>query len=216
MYKLVAGVRSGGTVYELDNVAVIAQENPYSFYLPSSQVISQLKPGDHAKLMFLKETSDQFTERMWVQITSIDGDTFTGKLDNDPHWLKLIKCGDEVTFEACHIMDTTLNDPVAHISQKYTAKCVVTNRVMEMGECHYLDRTSPMDEQDSGFAFIHRDDTQEDIDDPLRSQFISIGRVLDSLHSVPPSLLKCLATTRRNGNFEKDSRGAFKFVRNNG
>lgn len=46
---------------------------------------------------------------MWVKITNINGDNFTGILDNDPYCLKSVKCGDEIIFKTENIIDTYLN-----------------------------------------------------------------------------------------------------------
>lgn len=42
-------------------------------------------------------------ERMWVKITNIESGNFTGILNNDPYYLKSIRCGDTITFKAENI-----------------------------------------------------------------------------------------------------------------
>lgn len=91
--------------WHLENVRQIAREHPDTFYVPSMKIIRSLKKGDIVKLMFINEKQGQFhAERMWVIITQIKGDNFTGELDNDPYEIQNLKAGDEIHFKSRHIM----------------------------------------------------------------------------------------------------------------
>lgn len=59
----------------LDNVYELNKEAPYTFYLPSSNILGELKVGDLVKLIFVtkSEEDDGFHgERMWVAITEMN------------------------------------------------------------------------------------------------------------------------------------------------
>jgi hypothetical protein len=79
---------------------------------PARGKIAKLKRGVYAKLVFrfakeVAERKDGQCERMWVRIDNYDEETevFTGTLDNDPHHVGGIACGDSVSFHASHIAE---------------------------------------------------------------------------------------------------------------
>jgi len=53
--------------------------------------------GKFVKRSFRTET--ELIEHMWVKVVSVDGDTITGILENDPLFVKGLVCGDEITVE---------------------------------------------------------------------------------------------------------------------
>ncbi len=71
-------------------------QHPLTFHIPTLEQIEALQPGDFVKLIF------EDRERMWVKITSREGDEFTGVLNNDPVIVDM-KCGDKVLFYSRHI-----------------------------------------------------------------------------------------------------------------
>lgn len=93
--------------YYLENAFELNREYPDTFKIPPQKEIDSLKPDDYVKLIFTEENAA--AERMWVKITNINGDNFTGILDNDPYSLKSVKCGDEIIFKTDNIIDTYLN-----------------------------------------------------------------------------------------------------------
>jgi hypothetical protein len=80
---VLAVFHNGGIVqkrsWRLGGAQKIADEFPYTFYKPSKEVVSQLKEGNQAKLIFEFESDvpeapraeRMWAERMWVEITSI-------------------------------------------------------------------------------------------------------------------------------------------------
>lgn len=89
----------------------IAQNKNYpdSYHIPDAAHIAQLKVGDFAKLDF--QYSEKYptpqgvyinTERMWIEITQINGHQFSGKIYVCPINPNL-KLGQPVDFEAKHI-----------------------------------------------------------------------------------------------------------------
>jgi len=82
---------------------------PDTFWIPSEADRRSIKLGYLVKLMFAVPDSENDddgvgAERMWVSVTTIAGDTFTGALANSPFFLNDIKFGDEVMFEPKHII----------------------------------------------------------------------------------------------------------------
>lgn len=168
--------------WSLENAQVIADEFPYTFYKPSQQVVSQLRPGNQAKLIFTFESSDPETpraERMWVEITEISDNGFRGYLDNDPAYIQDLKYQDTLEFEECHIIDTDLEDPVPSITEKYIKRCFVTNSVLYDGKpVGYLYREDPDYDDDSGWRFTAGDETDEYMENADNSSYVSLGAVL--------------------------------------
>ena len=123
------------TIWYLDDARELVEQAPYTFYIPSPEVIAMLQPGDEVKLIFRFDEDDDddggeeiAVERMWVRITEIDGDDFRGELDNQPVAIPELQLGDEIEFSSYHIIDTQLVDPVPNLAHRYAAHCFVTSR----------------------------------------------------------------------------------------
>lgn len=80
---------------------------PETFGIPTKEEVEGIKDGDYVKVGFEEEGKQ--TERMWVQVTSIQDSVFAGILDNDPVQLDTVKYRDVVTFEAKHILSILYN-----------------------------------------------------------------------------------------------------------
>lgn len=95
--------------FELDNTESIHADHPQKFWIPSKEKRKSLKSGELVKLIFHMLEDDNFTaisvERMWVEITDVRPSFYIGKLDNDPSGSKCLKHGQEVIFQAIHIID---------------------------------------------------------------------------------------------------------------
>lgn len=91
-------------------------EYPDSFWVPSTDDLDLLEPGDSVKLMFEMKGKPRFREdsmsgeRMWVRVTSISGDTFEGELANYPIVFNHLGSGDRVRFGRRHIIDFIYRD----------------------------------------------------------------------------------------------------------
>lgn len=168
--------------WRLDDAAIIAAENPFTFYKPSAEAIALLRAGNLVKLIFAFDSNDPKApraERMWVRIERIAGDRYSGKLDNDPRYIKDVKLGDSVDFESRHIIQTDISDPVADLTKPYWAKCFVTHRVLYDGvRVGYLYRELPDDEADSGWRMTAGDECDDYMNDPNNSSFVALGSVL--------------------------------------
>lgn len=160
----------------------LADEYPYTFHKPSSKVVGLLKSADEAKLIFRFDSDDPEApnaERMWVEITKTSGREFEGVLDNEPQYIKDLKCGDRVTFKEKHIIQVSIDDPVPSKTDKYLPMCFATRRIMNDGQrIGYLYREEPDRDEDSGWRFMCGDESQEYMDDSGNISLVSLGAVL--------------------------------------
>lgn len=178
--------------WDLEDAQKIADQFPYTFYKPSREVISLLKVGNFAKLIFGFKSDDSEApraERMWVKITDVTDGRFTGYLDNDPAYIKDLKYKDPVEFLACHIIDTDLDDPVPSVTEKYIKRCFVTHNILYDGRpVGYLYREEPDRDDDSGWRFTAGDETDEYMEDSNNFSYVSLGAVLREDDSILPLL----------------------------
>lgn len=94
--------------YILGDGELLHATYPGSFELADRTERESLAPGNFAKLIFHYHDSDDFTERMWVRVTSVDRDNgilYHGELNNEP-LSDLISMGDKVVFMPQHVIDT--------------------------------------------------------------------------------------------------------------
>lgn len=90
--------------------------HPNTFEIPDAADKRALQVGDFVKLGFTATGDDvrpgfkgDFTERMWVCITSPG----QGRLDNKPSELTCVALGDTVAFEPYHILAIVKADELA-------------------------------------------------------------------------------------------------------
>ena len=83
-------------------------ENPDRFGIPSNEEKAAVRLGDYVKLGFEPvddEADEQCGERMWVEVTKIDGDNFAGKLMNQPFiFAGILHVNMLIEFEKKHII----------------------------------------------------------------------------------------------------------------
>lgn len=95
--------------YRLEDCRRQAKRHPQTFTAPPAAHLAPLKAGSLVQLIFLAASGPNAIgcggERMWVRITSRDGDDFVGELRNTPATLGGLGFGDEVRFEARHVAD---------------------------------------------------------------------------------------------------------------
>ena len=194
--------------WKLEDAQILANDFPYTFYKPSSEVVSRLKEGNEVKLIFEFESNypeEPQAERMWVEIKEIKNGKYIGALDNAPAYIKDLNLGDTVEFEERHIVDTDLDDPIPSITEKYIKRCFVTNRILYKGEkIGYFYREEPDQEDDSGWRFMIGDETDEYMDDSENISYVSLGTVLKEDDSVVEFLESPVNTY-----FERDEKWGF-------
>ncbi len=138
--------------YAIDDPRPIAEGAPYTFFLPSENELLAIEAGDLVKLIFLPvpEGKDWSAERMWVEVTGIDGDQLTGNLANTPLDMPQLSAGDRIRFHRWQIIDLRWGDdrsttpPPAPEPREYWDRCMVDDCVMNgRSLVHYLYREAP-------------------------------------------------------------------------
>ena len=166
----------------LDNVYELNKGAPYTFYLPSSEVLEKLKVGDLVKLIFVSKNEEEdgfHGERMWVVITERNEKKFVGKLNNNPYRLNL-KIGDEISFGIQNICDTEYQDPASKDWDFYfDTKVIVSDDVLEKREFNFMLRDNPTAEGDPGWSILSGYESDDYVNNPKNFQIISIGVILN-------------------------------------
>lgn len=193
--------------WHLENVQEIAKEAPYTFYVPSNELINRLQVGHLVKLMFAndtrRETDQSNAERMWVEITKIDGEHYVGVLDNIPYEIQHLKAGDEIHFQAYHIMSVyNVIDPIPSLAKDYWDKCWTTFDILDgKASIAYLIRDEPIDEQDSGWQILSGDESDEYLNED-NCACVALGTVLNLDDS-----FRALLTADIGSSFVKNEQG---------
>ena len=173
------------TIWYLEDTRELAEAAPYTFYVPSPEVIARLHTGDMVKLIFRYDEDDESGEALWLRLSEIDGDEFIGLLDSSPAATPELQVGDEIEFNVYHIVDTQLDDPVPNIVQQYAPGCYVTRRVYDDEQpVGALYRESPDETEEeipdfSGWNIMAGDEDDDYLDNPDNWVYVSLGSVLD-------------------------------------
>lgn len=169
---------SNKSEFYLEDVMDLNKQFPRTFLIPAKKEIDNLKIGTLVKLIFvMKKTLKNGcnAERMWVKITNIESGNFTGILNNDPYYLKSIKCGDTITFKAENIAAIYVKE--TPFNEKLFA--IITKKALESRQINWVVRTDDLNnEQDSGWQLFFGDETPEYLDDASNSAIVSLENVL--------------------------------------
>ncbi len=108
-------------------------------------------------------------------IQSMNMNTFTGVLDNEPYYLKSIKVVETITFRAeniaCIYKTKTLFD------EKLFA--IITKKALDERQINWVVRSDDLyNEQDSGWQFFYGDEDEQYLEDTNNSKIISLEQVL--------------------------------------
>jgi len=173
------------TIWYLEDARELAEAAPYTFYVPSPEVIARLRPGDMVKLIFRHDEDDESGEALWLRLSEVDSDEFIGLLDSTPAATPDLQPGDEIEFNVYHIIDTQLEDPVPNIVQQYAPTCFVTRRVYDDEQpvgALYRESPDEMEEEMpnfSGWNIMAGDEDDDYLDNPDNWVYVSLGSVLD-------------------------------------
>jgi Uncharacterized protein conserved in bacteria len=164
--------------FHLENVIELNKQFPRTFLIPAKKEIDKLENDTLIKLIFIMEKPQKNgcrAERIWVKITNIENGIFTGILNNDPYYLKSIKCGDKITFNAENIAAIYVQEP--SFNEKLFA--IITKKALENKQINWVVRTDDLNnEQDSGWQLFYGDETPEYLDDASNSAIVSLENVL--------------------------------------
>lgn len=178
--------------WTLDSAVERHKEAPYTFYIPSDEVLDRLQAGDLVKLIFMaEETLDNGceAERMWVKIVERNASDFRGELVNHPVYLDSLQYGDMIRFNAVHICSTQLEDPHAkEMDDYYNYKVIVSKDVLEREQFNFMMKDEPNNEQDTGWTFFSGYEDDDYNADSTNFQVVSLGVVLNMDDSIIPYL----------------------------
>ena len=168
--------------WSLEDAQKLADENPYSFYKPSPEVISKLKKGKLVKLIFNTNSQEPYApsaERMWVEVTRVDKKGFKGTLSSMPSCIKGLHYGDLIKVEAKHVIQTDIHDPIESPVDRLTQFCLVTkNILLGTEEVGFLVRNATEYEHDSGWFITSGTETDEYMDDDENLAYVPLSEVL--------------------------------------
>ncbi len=203
--------------WKLTDSEKLAQQYKYTFYKPSREITKNLVVGNIVKLTFEFDSSNSehpSAERMWVEITEINGEKFKGKLDNHPFYLHELYAGDEIIFEHKHITDHNLELFEPNLVDKYYNRCFVTNKILyENAPINYIYREEQIEKDenrdyvDTGWRILSGNESDEYMDDSENMSLVSLGAVL----SIDDSFIDLL-DSEVGTSFERNEKGFFKKI----
>jgi len=182
--------------YAIDDPRPVADDAPYTYFLPSENELLAVQPEDMVKLIFrgIPPSPEWGAERMWVRVTAASRHELQGVLDNVPSEMQQLRPGDPVTFRRSDIIDLIWAEdrdpapPAAPPRREYWERCWVDDCVLNDGaRVHFLYREEPAPpEQDDRFpdsGWRIRGDYRDVDDDAVNaraSRYIALGKVLNA------------------------------------
>jgi hypothetical protein len=164
--------------YYLENAVEQNRKNPRSFLIPTAEEIEYLKEGNLVKLIFVMNepiANGCRAERMWVKITDTKNNRLQGVLDNHPSFLKTIKYGDKLSFEAVNI--ASVLSSARNINEELYA--VISKKALELKQINWVIRTTDLNNpKDSGWQLFYGDESQDYLDNAQNATIIKLRDVL--------------------------------------
>lgn len=163
--------------YYLEDVTIAAHENPRHFTIPTDAEIEQLQVGKLVRLFFalnFKPDDGCRAERMWVEISEINGNRFSGYLTNKPVYIQELAPGDVIHFEKQNIASILL----PHWPDE-TKMAIITRKALDARSINWLLRDKPNNPQDSGWQLFYGDEDEAYLSDAKNATIISLGKVLE-------------------------------------
>ena len=72
------------------------RKHSHCFQVPNDHHLNKLKVGDYVKIC-------EGNERFWVELTEVEGQKLSGRVDNDLFFTHDFECDDIVHFETRHV-----------------------------------------------------------------------------------------------------------------
>lgn len=140
----------GPAGYFIADPRPIAEEAPYTFYLPNDAEIAAAGIGDEVKLIveYHGPVEEWAVERMWVKVSAVTGATLIGALVNDPAEPNApVKHGDTVIFDRAMLIDIDWakpdRAPPPTPRREYWDRCMVDGCILAGELVDYLYREEP-------------------------------------------------------------------------
>ena len=180
--------------YTIDDPRPIAEDAPYTFYIPSASKLESIEIGDEVQVIFRSVPIYSYGgERMWVRLDKIEGENLSGLLSNEPEDMPQLKKGTRIDFFRWQIIDIVWQDPektkklTQEPEKQVWDRCMVDQEVLNgTARVGYLYREEPdLGEEgdkypDSGWRIRAdvRDLTDEENENPTPA-YIAMGKVLN-------------------------------------
>ena len=180
--------------YIIDDPRPIAEDAPYTFYIPSASKLESIEIGDEVQVIFRSVPIYRYGgERMWVMLDKIEGENLSGLLSNEPEDMPQLKKGTRIDFFRWQIIDIVWQDPekmkklTQEPEKQVWDRCMVDQEVLNgTARVGYLYREEPdLGEEgdkypDSGWRIRAdvRDLTDEEYENPTPA-YIAMGKVLN-------------------------------------
>jgi hypothetical protein len=134
-----------------------AMEHPNTFHIPTEEQKLAVKVGQNVKIGI--RMANRRAERFWVEVTEVNYPAFVGAVRNDLTDTAVhgISYGDEIEFEARHILDDT--EPTHRLDNKVFGPGMRSGEGYEavpapLGEkCMHCEE--PIGPEDQGFLIRH-------------------------------------------------------------
>jgi len=174
--------------YHLENISSQPDHSRH-FLKPSEEDLERLEIGDLVRLFFVldfKAKDNCRAERMWVEISEIDGAGFKGFLTNEPVHIKDLQIGEVVDFQKKHIATVILE---SDLDEKKLA--VISLKALHAKEINWLVRDEPDNAQDSGWQLFFGDESEDYLSKPSNCVIIRLEEALQ----LEPRLEKAFLST---------------------
>jgi hypothetical protein len=206
--SIVAG-RSEGLDWYLGNAEEEHAANPRSFLIPGREERSNRNPGDLVRLLFFirnPPAEGPRAERMWLEVSARDEDSYVGLLTNRPIAIKDLLGGDEVAFRSEHII--AIQDPKWTPYENLLAfanRRLIEDDSLEPGYVVHdpsdlnLDPTSH-GERASGWHLLVGDETDKVLEDPDSELVPNLAWLMERY----PAFAELVFSGARDGEWELD------------
>ena len=95
--------------FEYESAQGMATMHPDTFEVATiGKLMRVIEPGVYAKVCITN--GDTGGERIWTQVTKVDGNDIEATLANDPFGLGMSKHGDPMKFTMQHVYNVTAKD----------------------------------------------------------------------------------------------------------
>jgi hypothetical protein len=182
--------------YEVLDPRPFAAAAPYTYFLPSLELLRSIKAGDHVKAVIraVPPSEEYDAERMWIRINSVKVDWLEGELDSEPLDMPSLPLGSTIRLPLSYAIGAIINDPLraAALSSKplrreYWDRCLVDQAILD-GDLtvEYIYREAPDMAKDgdkfpdSGWRI--RGDTRGNLGDQIGNRevaYVALGAVLN-------------------------------------
>jgi hypothetical protein len=174
----VAAADARGQQWRLESAEQRHDSSPRAFFIPPRSRRESLQPGDAVKLLFVledpREADASQVERMWVNIESLAGERYIGRLLNDPVTPHVLAKGSEVEFGPEHVSALAVDESAFGYDPEQTI--FVSRAALDSeGRPSELFYEKPDDQRDSGWQAFTGGETQAYLDDPAHCRGTVIG-----------------------------------------